>query len=133
MKRILRPYLNKFVVVYIDDIIIFSKNEEEHKVHLKEVLKCLETNGLVLNKKKCEYMKKEIYLLGHLVNKDDIRIAKDRLEAIENIDIPMSRKSLSSFLGLINYCCKFIQNITEDTRFLYGLLKKDSKFDWGRV
>ncbi|KAF9758282.1 Retrovirus-related Pol polyprotein from transposon, partial [Nosema granulosis] len=130
MNRILRPYLNKFAVVYIDDIIIYSKNEEDHKLHLKEVFRCLEANGLVLNKKKCEYMKKEIHLLGHLVNKDGISISEDRLEAIETLDIPISKKSLASFLGLINYCCKFIQNITQDTRFLYGLLKKDSKFNW---
>ena len=125
MDEILRPYLWKFVAVYLDDIIIFSKDESSHKKHVELVMKALEEKGLVLNHDKCEFNKSNLELLGHMISKDDIKPLKSRIEAIKNFELPRTKKQLQSYLGLVNYCRKFIKNVSNIAEPLFKLLRKD--------
>ncbi|KAF9758249.1 Retrovirus-related Pol polyprotein from transposon [Nosema granulosis] len=130
MNRILKPFIGKFVTVYMDDIVIYSKTKDEHTRHVKEVLKVLEEVGLILNKKKCEFGKTEIKVLGHVIDADGVKIDPDRVETITKLETPKTKKELESFLGMMNYCARFIQNLSYDTAYLYGLMKKDTVLDW---
>lgn len=127
MDEILQPYLWKFVVVYLDDIIVFSKNIYEHRKHLKLVQNLLNEKGLVLNHKKCEYMKEKLEILGHIVSKYGIKPTTGRIEIIKKLKIPRDKKELQSFLGLINYCRKFIKDLSKIAAPLFGLLKDEIK------
>ncbi|KAI4293215.1 hypothetical protein PAPHI01_2489 [Pancytospora philotis] len=123
MDRILSAYLWKFVVVYLDDIIVFSKSVQEHEIHLRLVTKALGQAGLMLNEQKCEYQKEEIEALGHQVSAQGIKPVKARIEAIVHAKLPTTRKEMQSYLGLVNYCRKFIPNLSTISAPLYALTK----------
>ncbi|KAF9760552.1 Retrovirus-related Pol polyprotein from transposon, partial [Nosema granulosis] len=133
MNRILKPFIGKFVMVYMDDIVIYSKTKEEHSRHVKEVIQTVEEFGLTLNKAKCEFGKTEIKVLGHVVNGEGVKIDPDRIEAIKRLEIPKTKKELESFLGMINYCTRFIKNLSDETAYLYGILRKDSNVNWKNI
>ncbi|KAF9763133.1 Retrovirus-related Pol polyprotein from transposon opus [Nosema granulosis] len=133
MNRILGRFLYKCAMVYMDDIIIFSRCEEEHRRHIVEVLSELKKAGLKLNKDKCEFGKKKMEVLGHIINKDGISIDPAREQAIQNMRVPRDRKEMESFLGTINYCGKFVQDVTKDTAYLYGLMRKKANYDWSKA
>ncbi|KAF9760572.1 Retrovirus-related Pol polyprotein from transposon [Nosema granulosis] len=126
MNNILREFINKFVVVYMDDILIYSKSVEEHDMHVRMVLEKLRHVGVVLNDKKCQYKMREIEVLGHLVSEKGIKMDPQRVKAIENLPIPNTPKKLQSFLGLINYCARFIKDLHENTSYLYSKLNQRS-------
>jgi hypothetical protein len=94
---------DKFVVIYLDDLTIFSKTDEEHFIHLKQTFKKCHRYGLSLNPKKSHFSMQEGQLLGHIVFKDGIRIDLKRVEAIQTISIPRNVKEIQSFLGTINF------------------------------
>jgi hypothetical protein len=79
--------------------------------------------GLKLNEEKCDYSKKKIEILGHVIENGIVTIDPKRIETINNIPFPKTKKQLESFLGMINYCCKFIRDLSTLTCSLYGLLK----------
>jgi hypothetical protein len=104
---------DKFVVIYLDDITVFSKYNKEHYHHLKRVfLKCIKF-GLSLNPKKSLFSMKEGKLLGHIVSVKGVRIYPGRVEAIQTIYFPRSRKEVQSFLGKINFLRRLISNFVE--------------------
>jgi hypothetical protein len=90
---------NKFIVIYLDDLMIFSKSDEEHLVHLKQTFEKCCMFGLSLNPKKSHFTMQEGKLLGHIVYKDGIKIDPKRVEAIDTINIPRNVKEIQSFLG----------------------------------
>jgi hypothetical protein len=103
MNTILHPYLDKFVVVYIDDILVFSKTLEEHLEHLELVLLKLRENRLFAKLSKCEFLLKEIQFLGHIVTPNGIKVDPSKISAIKDWPRPKKLKDLQSFLGLANY------------------------------
>ena len=104
---------DKFVVIYLDQIIVFSKNDEKHIQHLERVFqKCMKF-GVSLNPKKPHFSLEEGKLLGNIISKNGIRIDPRRVEAIEKIDIPRSRKEVQSFIGKVNFLRRFIPNCAE--------------------
>ncbi|EQB62366.1 retrotransposon ty3-gypsy subclass [Vairimorpha apis BRL 01] len=115
MNTILREFINKFVVVYMDDILIYSRTRGEHAQHVNKVLTRLKEVNLVLNLKKCEFFKDKVNILGHTVSAKGIQIDDSRIETIKKLPIPDTKKKLQSFLGLINYCSKFIKKLYEET------------------
>jgi hypothetical protein len=121
---------DKFVVIYLDDLTVFSKTDEEHLIHLKQTFEKCRRYGLSLNPKKSHFAMREGKLLGHIVSKDGIRIDPKRIEAIETINIPRNVKEIQSFLGTINFLRRFIPNFAEIVKLITGMLKKDSRVNW---
>jgi hypothetical protein len=113
----------KFLQVYLDDIIIFSKTHEEHEKHLALVLEKIKNAGLKLKRKKCNFFKNELEILGYRVSKNMIRPTKDRIQDVHNFPAPTTIKELRSFMGLMSYCRDFIKDLAAAAKPLSDLLK----------
>ena len=121
MTTVLGEIIWKEAVVYLDDILIFGKNKEEHLHRLERVMKRIDNAGLKVNPEKCLFMKEELKFLGHIINSDGIQTDKGKLEAIQNFERPKCIKNLRSFLGICNYYRKFIKNYAVFARRLEGM------------
>ena len=130
MGHILRGLEYKFALIYIDDIIIFSKSAEEHLAQLREVFSRLDEANLKLNPAKCEFAKQQLEYLGHIVTPDGIKPCASKIQAVEEFPIPKNLKQLRSFLGLANYYRRFIKDFAKIARPLNNLTKKSVKFEW---
>jgi ribonuclease HI len=120
----------KFIVVYLDDVTVFSQSDEEHLRHLRRVFEKCRRFGISLNPKKCLFGLEEGKLLGHIISKEGIRIDPSRIEAILKIEHPRNLKELQSFIGQINFLRRFIPNLAELLRNITNMLKKDAKIKW---
>jgi hypothetical protein len=121
---------DKFVVVYLDDITVFSKSDVEHRRHLRKVfLKCRKF-GISLNPKKSLFAMKEGKLLGHIVSAEGVWIDPSRIEAIQALSIPRSRKEVQSFLSKINFLRRFVPNFVEEVNLITDMLKKENEVRW---
>lgn len=129
MQLILDKY-EKFCLHYIDDIIIFSETEKEHRDHLNIILNALDESGLKLNVGKCEFYKTSVKYLGYLINQQGISIGKDRIKEIKEYPAPKNLKMLRGFLGILNYYKKFVPRLSELEVPLIELLRKDTKWEW---
>ncbi|MGL5707230.1 MAG: reverse transcriptase/ribonuclease H family protein, partial [Aeromonas sp.] len=127
MDTIFRKDLHKYVIPYLDDIIIFSNSLEEHKTHLDSVLKRIQAAGLILNKKKCKLFKEEVKILGSIVSKEKVRPDPNKISAIKNYTRPQNIKELRSFLGLCNYSRQFVRNYASIALPLFHILKNETK------
>ena len=108
MNRVCRPFLDKFVIVFIDDILIYSRNKEEHSQHLRQVLKTLRTERLYAKFSKCEFWIRKVDFLGHVVSKEGIHVDPSKIKAIENWSAPTTPTEIRQFLGLAGYYRRFI-------------------------
>ncbi|GKD26897.1 putative nucleotidyltransferase, ribonuclease H, partial [Tanacetum coccineum] len=131
MNRVCRPYLDKFVIVFIDDILIYSKSKEEHEVHLKLILELLEKEKLFKKFLKCEFWLQEVHFLGHVVNSEGIHVDPSKIEAVKNWKPPKTPTEICSFLGLAGYYRRFIANFSKIAKPLTLLTQKNKKFEWG--
>ena len=123
-------FLDKFVVVFIDDILVYSKNEVEHKEHLHLVLEKLREHQLYAKFSKCEFWLKEARFLGHVISGEGIAVDPTKVESVTNWQSPTSVKEIRSFLGLAGYYRRFIENFSKIVKPMTELLKKDTKFIW---
>ena len=117
-------------IVYIDDIIIFSKDREQHFKDLREVLNRLNEVGFKANISKCKFLQKQITCLGHIIDSKGILPTPDKVQALISKPIPTNLKELRSFMGLANYYRKYIKNFATITLPLSQLTKKNCKFIW---
>lgn len=122
--------INKFLAVYQDDLTAYSKNENDHCMHLEKVFIRALRYGVSLNPKKCQFGITEGRLLGHLVGKHGVRIDPERVEAIDKIQNPKSVKGIQSFFGQINFLRRFVTNFAEISRPISKMLKKGSEIKW---
>ena len=122
--------LHKFAVAYLDDIIIFSKDEEEHLEHLRIIFQRLKEAGLKLKRSKCDFMKTQIQYLGHLISSSGIQPLPEKLGSIKNMPAPRSPKEVKQFLGLAGYYHKFVPRFSDLSRPLTRLTRKDVLFEW---
>ncbi|GET54019.1 hypothetical protein GLOIN_2v1765994 [Rhizophagus irregularis DAOM 181602=DAOM 197198] len=131
MDKVLKEYLNEFVIVYIDDIMIYSENFEDHLKHIKLVLEKLKEASLILKLKKCIFGKTEIEFLGHVVGKNGLKPSPGKVEKIQKLTAPINIKGVRSILGLCTYYRKFIKDFSKIVKPITSLLRKDEKFEWG--
>ncbi|GBG58708.1 hypothetical protein CBR_g109 [Chara braunii] len=132
MNDLFRPWLDKFVVVYLDDILVFSKTLQEHQGHLRQVLEKLREANFKINAKKCEWAKTQVLYLGHVLDGDGIKPEDNKIAAIRDWPTPRTLTELLSFLGLANYYRKFVRNFSTIAAPLRRLLKKEAIWQWDR-
>ena len=131
MNNILHDYLGRFVAVYLDDIIIYSKGTfENHIGHLKQVFETLRRANLKIKLKKCYFCLPNIHFLGHIVGQDGIKPDPEKIEKIKNFPEPRNVSQLRSALGLFSYYRRFIKDFSKIARPLNTLLKKEEKYLW---
>jgi hypothetical protein len=130
MHRIFRPHLDKFVIVFIDDILIYSKSKAEHEVHLRIVLELLNKEQLYAKFSKCEFWLSEVQFLGHIINSKGIHVDPIKIEAVRNWPPPTTPTEIRSFLGLAGYYRRFIENFSKIALPLTKLTHKNEAFIW---
>ncbi|KAJ9565812.1 LOW QUALITY PROTEIN: hypothetical protein OSB04_001778 [Centaurea solstitialis] len=113
MNRVCRPMLDKSVIVFIDDILIYSKTKEDHVVYLIEVLETLRRERLYAKFSKCDFWLQEVQFLGHLVNREGIKVDPTKIEAVMKWEVPKTPTEIRSFLGLAGYYRRFIQDFSK--------------------
>ena len=121
---------SKFAMGYLDDIIIFSNNKIEHLRHVEEIFTRLERFGLKMKREKCDFFKKHIQYLGHLITEDGFTPLPEKLQSIRNMPKPKTPKEVKQFLGLIGYYRKFVPRFSNIARSLTNLTRHDTKFMW---
>ena len=128
MNDVLRPFLDKFVIVYLDDILIFSETPEEHTDHVRQVLQKLRDTELFAKAEKCEFGKSEVEFLGYVVSPGGVRMDPKKVEAVTDWPVPRSVKELQTFLGFINFYRRFIWNFAKTAAPLTNLLRQNVPF-----
>lgn len=129
MDNVLKEYLNKFLFVYLDDIVVFSKSLDEHIQHLTLVFKRLREYNLKAQLHKCEFLRKEVEYLGHVITPDGIKPNPGKIEAIVKYPIPKTVKEIKQFLGLIGYYRRFCMGFAKLVQPMTKCLKKNAKID----
>ncbi|GMH24895.1 hypothetical protein Nepgr_026738 [Nepenthes gracilis] len=130
MNRIFRPYLDKFVVVFIDDILIYSKDHEEHEIHLRKVLQVLRDEKLYAKLSKCEFWLERVMFLGHVISNGGISVDPKKIEAVTSWSRPTSVTEVRSFLGMAGYYRRFVENFSRIAMPRLDSFKKEAKFVW---
>jgi hypothetical protein len=129
MNKVFMEYLDKFVVVFIDDILIFSKNEEEHDEHLHLVLQKLRENQLYAKLNKCEFWLKEVSFLGHIISERGISIDPSKVKNVLSWNTPQNVSDIRSFHGLAGYYRRFIKGFSKISKPMTELLAKGNTFE----
>jgi hypothetical protein len=130
MNKVFMEFLDKFVVVFIEDILIYSKRKEEHKTHLCAILEKLREHKLYAKFSKCEFWLSEVGFLGHIVTKDGIVVDPAKVTTVIEWEPPKNVGEVRSFLGLAGYYRRFIENFSKIAKPMTELLKKEKKFEW---
>jgi hypothetical protein len=130
MNKVFMEYLDKFMVVFIDDILIFSKNEEDHDEHLRVVLQKLRENQLYAKLSKCEFWLKEVLFLGHIISEGGISVDPSKVKDVLSWNTPQNVSDIRSFLGLAGYYRRFIEGFSKISKPMMELLAKGNTFEW---
>ncbi|GJX97811.1 putative reverse transcriptase domain-containing protein [Tanacetum coccineum] len=131
MNRVCKPYLDKFVIVFIDDILIYSKDEREHEEHLKAILELLKKEKLYAKFSKCEFWIPKVQFLRHVIDSRGIHVDPAKIESIKDWASPKTPTEICQFLGLAGYYRRFIEGFSKITKSMTKLTQKGIKFDWG--
>ena len=130
MNDIFRPYLDNFVVVFLDDVLIFSRTLAEHRQHVRLALQKLRENKLYAKASKCSFFQAEVEFLGHRIDRHGLHMMEDKVKAITDWPTPKSLDDVATFLGTVGYYRKFIKNYSSIAAPLSSLQKKGTKFEW---
>ncbi|WVZ81777.1 hypothetical protein U9M48_029119 [Paspalum notatum var. saurae] len=122
--------LDQCVVVFIDDILIFSKTREEHEQHLRIVLEKLRENQLYGKFSKCEFWLEKVAFLGHVLTAEGVSVDPEKVEAVSNWKTPRNATEIRSFLGLAGYYRRFMENFSKIAKPMTGLLKNNTPYEW---
>jgi hypothetical protein len=123
-------YLDKFVMVFIDDIFVYSRSEGEHEEHLLLVLQKLRDHKLYAKLSKCEFWFKQVVFLGHIISKGGISVDLGKVQDVLSWKVPTSVGDIRSFLRLDRYYRRFIEGFLKISKPMTELLEKDRKFKW---
>ena len=130
MNELFRAYVGKFVLVYLDDILIYSRNPKEHVEHVRTVLEILRKHRFYAKLQKCQFMTNQLLYLGHIISTEGLKPDPAKLSALQNWKTPMNVHDVRSFLGFGNYFRKFVQAYSTLVLPLTELTKKDVPFEW---
>jgi hypothetical protein len=130
MNKVFMEYLDKFVVVFIDDILVFSQNEEEHEEHLRLVLQKLQEHQLYAKFSKYDFWLKEVSVLGLIITDGGIAVDPSKVQDVLNWNPPKNVPEIKSFLGLVGYYRRFIEGFSKIVKPLTSLLEKGKEFKW---
>ncbi|GJU55527.1 putative reverse transcriptase domain-containing protein [Tanacetum coccineum] len=131
MNWVCKPYVDKFMIVFIDDILIYSKNKEEHEGHLRLILELLKNEELYVKFSKCEFWIPKVQFLGHVIDREGIHVDPAKIESIKDWASPKSPTEIRQFLGLAGYYRMFIEGFSKIAKSMTKLTQKNVKFDWG--
>ncbi|KAA0047197.1 reverse transcriptase [Cucumis melo var. makuwa] len=132
INRVFREFLDTFVIVFIDDILIYSKTEAEHEEHLRIVLQTLRDNKLYAKFSKCEFWLKQVSFLGHVFSKAGVSVDPAKIEAVTSWPRPSTVSEVRSFLGLAGYYRWFVENFSRIATPLTQLTRKGAPFVWSK-
>ncbi|KAL5540688.1 hypothetical protein UlMin_043340 [Ulmus minor] len=130
MNRVFKEFLDKFVVIFIDDILIYSKTREDHEAHLELVLQRLKEHRLYAKFKKCEFWIEQVTFLGHVISKDGVSVDPSKVEAVSNWPRPTTVTEIRSFLGMAGYYRRFVEGFSRIAGPLTMLTQKNVRFTW---
>jgi hypothetical protein len=130
MNSVFLDYLDKFVVVFIDDILIYSQSEEEHADHLRMVLQRLREHQLYAKLSKCEFRISEVLFLGHIINKEGLAVDLKKVADILNWKAPIDARGIKSFIGMTGYYRRFIEGFSKIAKTMTALLGNKVEFKW---
>ncbi|XP_070021402.1 uncharacterized mitochondrial protein AtMg00860-like [Nicotiana sylvestris] len=127
---VIKPYIDSFVIVFIDDILIYSRSMEEHEHHLRMVLQTLQERKLYAKFSKCEFWLESVAFLGHVVSGESIKVDPKKIEAVQSWPRPTSATEIGSFLGLAGYYRRFVKGFSSIAAPLTRLMQKGTPFHW---
>ena len=130
MNRIFEPFLGRFILVYLDDIIIYSRTAEDHRLHVEQALATLRKEQLFTNPKKCLFFQEAIEFVGHIVTNGQVHMDPAKVTAVSERAIPQNVTELRSFLGLANYYWRFVRNYARIAAPLHDLTRSGITFTW---
>ena len=130
MHHVLRPFIGKFVVVYFDDILIYSLSLCDHRMHIRQVLETLRKEHLYANLAKCMFAIDHIEFLGFVVSKQGVHVDQYKVVAIQNWPTPTNVNDVRSFHGLASFYRRFVPNFSTIAAPLNDIVKKDVVFKW---
>ena len=130
MNRVFQPYLDRFVIVFIDDILLYSGSSEEHSEHLRIVLQTLKEWQLYAKLSKCQFLLDRVTFLGHVISAEGVSVDPQKIEAVVNWKPPKNVPEVRSFLGLAGYYRKFVEGFSKIAAPLTKLTRKDVKYNW---
>nr|GEV27323.1 putative reverse transcriptase domain-containing protein [Tanacetum cinerariifolium] len=131
MNRVCRPYIDKFVIVFIDNILIYFKTREEHVKHIRLVLGLLKKDKLYAKFSKCEFWLREVQFLGHVLNGNGIHVEPSKIKAVKNWKASRTLSEVRLFLGMVGYYHRFIEDFSKIAKLFTVLTQKSKTFDWG--
>jgi hypothetical protein len=130
MNGVFHKYLDLFVQVFLDDILIYSKNEREHEEHLRVVLSCLRENKLYGNLSKCSFFQKEIHYLGHIISSEGIYMDPEKVKVIMEWRVLKNAHEVRSFMGLVGYYWRFVEGFSKIEKPIMTLQCKGIRYEW---
>ena len=131
MNLLLADLLDKCVLVYMDDILIYSKMADDHVVHVKAAFECLVTKNWHVKEKKCALFLPEVEFLGHVVSAEGVKVAVDKVDAVSSWPMPMCVREVQGFLGVANFYWRFVKGFVGIAKLMTNLTRKVKDFTWG--
>lgn len=130
MNTVLADQLRQNVLVFVDDILVYSRTLEEHKNHLRQVFETLSKHQLRVKLSKCSFVQTQLSYLGHIISADGVSTDPEKIQVVRQWPVPVSVKDVRSFLGLAGYYCKFVRHFGIISKPLTELLRKGQPFIW---
>ena len=133
MNGVFRDFLDEFVIIFIDDILVYSKTREDHERHLRVVLERLREQQLFAKLSKCSFWQKSIGFLGHVVSEEGVSVDQEKIKCIQEWPRPKNTTEVRSFLGLAGYYRKYVKGFASVAQPMTQLTGKDVKFKWSEA
>ena len=131
MNEVFGDYIDKFLLVYLDDLLVYSDSEEQHEEHLRLILQRLREHKLKAKLKKCEFGKQKVKYLGHIVGSGELSVDHDKVVAVTEWEPPTDVKGVQQFMGFANYYHLFVRGFTKLAEPISRLLGSKQEFKWG--